>query len=192
MQLRTLVRGGACLTALFAMSAAWSADDAATVLAKCRAQSDAGERLACYDREADRLMEKTAATGSTPAAAKPETAVAGQKPAAAASQQAATSKDENFGSRGGALARAETEQKLEEAKGLPPPKMVARVTKVSSGVNGEVVMYLDNGQVWTQKKVQRNFNVKPGEEVRIEPGLLGSFMLWVADSNRTTRVTRLR
>jgi hypothetical protein len=54
----------------------------------------------------------------------------------------------------------------------------------------ELVVTLDNGQVWAQKEVGAYFPLKAGDPVAILAGTLGSFRLICG--NRATAVTRVQ
>jgi hypothetical protein len=67
--------------------------------------------------------------------------------------------------------------------------MTAVVTKITQRPRGELVMTLDNGQVWVQNEAAAYFPLKPGDTVEISVGLLDSYVLW-APFKRSTKVTR--
>ncbi|MEK7415968.1 MAG: hypothetical protein AAB263_21910, partial [Planctomycetota bacterium] len=137
----------------------------------CRAEKDDAQRLACYDREADRLAQQQPATAVPP-------------PAAGTAQ----TPEERFGYRG-VLAREEYDRDKQETRRLE--ELVATVTEISARPDGALVMTLDNGQVWRQNRPDSFFHLKVGEQVKIEPAALGSFLL-SGSSKRSTRVTRVR
>jgi hypothetical protein len=70
-------------------------------------------------------------------------------------------------------------------------QLQAQVTKVSTKPHGELVVTLENGQVWTETQTSSGARVKAGDRVTIKPGALGSFLL-VAPNGRSARVTRVR
>ena len=71
-----------------------------------------------------------------------------------------------------------------------PKRIAATVTAIDKRPRGELVLTLDNGQVWAQKEAGAYFPVKVGDPVTILAGTLGSFRLIVA--NRATAVTRVQ
>jgi hypothetical protein len=72
----------------------------------------------------------------------------------------------------------------------PAPKRIsAIVTAIETRTRGELVVTLDNGQVWAQKESGAYFPLKVGEPVTILAGTLGSFRL--ISGNRATAVTRV-
>ena len=74
-------------------------------------------------------------------------------------------------------------------QGPAPKRMSATVTAIDKRPRGELVVTLDNGQVWAQKSADRYFPLKVGDPVAILSGALGSFRL-IAGS-RATAVTRV-
>ena len=134
----------------------------------CAPEKDDARRLACFDAAVDRART---------APADPATAVAAVP----------LSKEERFGLHGGL--KREKAQEVPELQELE--QLQARVTKVSSKPHGELVVTLENGQVWTEIQPNSGARVKAGEQVTIKPGVLGSFLL-VAPNGRSTKVTRIR
>jgi hypothetical protein len=70
-------------------------------------------------------------------------------------------------------------------------QLVMEVTSVSQRPQGELVIEIANGQVWVQTEKKAGTFIKPGEQVTITAGALGSFFL-STQSGRTTRVRRVR
>ena len=134
----------------------------------CAAVKDDARRLACFDAVVDRA----------------QAAPANQAPAVAA---APLSQEEKFGLRG--ELKQEKAQKVPELQELE--QLQAQVTKVSTKPHGELVVTLENGQVWAEIQTNSGARVKVGERVTIKAGALGSFLL-VAPNGRSTRVTRVR
>ena len=66
----------------------------------------------------------------------------------------------------------------------------ATVTAIDKRPRGEIVVTLDNGQVWAQKSAERYFPIAVGDTVEILAGALGSFRLIAG--NRATAVTRVQ
>jgi hypothetical protein len=127
-----------------------------------------------------------AATAAPPAASNGVTA-SGTPPApsngVAASGAPPAPSDTEFGVHNGAL----------EAKLITPqrPKhMLAVVSAVSNRPRGELVVTLDNGQVWVQLE-PTNYPLKAGDHVEIDVGALGSYILWSPSNRRATKVTRI-
>jgi len=72
----------------------------------------------------------------------------------------------------------------------PPKRISAKVTAIDKRARGELVVTLDNGQVWAQKETGAFFPLKVGDPVAILAGTLGSFRLIAG--NRATAVTRVQ
>ena len=70
-------------------------------------------------------------------------------------------------------------------------ELSATATKIGAKPRGELVVTLDNGQVWAEIAPGSSIKVKPGDSVRIEAGTLGSFIL-IAPNGRSSKVSRVR
>lgn len=153
------------LAAMLAMPAALAGEDPHATLRTCRSEPDDAKRLACYDREADRL-----GTQAAPPAAPPLTP------------------EERFG-RTGAMIRDESDRKEQESRELG--ELRATVTEIWTRADGLMVLTLDNGQIWKQVRPDSAFRLKAGEKIRIQPAALGSYLL-SGESKRSTRVSRVK
>jgi hypothetical protein len=138
-------------------------DDLAQRVAACTHEQDDARRLACFDRAA------------VPKA--PSHAVA---PKVDATQ--------TFGVSGSELARNRDPDKPQAD--TSPKRISATVTALEKRAHGELVVTLDNGQVWAQKESGSYFPLKVGDAVAILAGTLGSFRL--ISGNRATPVTRVQ
>jgi hypothetical protein len=137
----------------------------------CAAQSDAGARLECYDVLAASIG-KSADQGSAVPPAGAATAETAAPPAAAS----------QFGIAGGKLERKKESE--------TPNQIEAVVTGVARRPRGELVVTLDNGQVWAQLAPQEYFPLKTGDAVHIAKAALGSYFMTVP-AKRGSKVTRL-
>jgi hypothetical protein len=135
-------------------------DDLAQRIAACAREPDDARRLACFD-----------------GAAAPK-AVAAPKVDATAT----------FGVHGSELARSRDDGNPESE--AAPKRISAKVTAIEKRARGELVVTLDNGQVWAQKESGAYFPLKVGDPVAILAGTLGSFRLIAG--NRATAVTRVQ
>jgi hypothetical protein len=145
------------------------AQEIPAALRACAGEKDDGARLACYDHEMARSL----------AAAPAETAT---KPVVAT-----LSPEERFGFRG------ELAREVEERAKVGSPdleRLVAKVTALSRRPTGELVMTLENGQVWIER-AGSSASVKVGDTVSIRPASLGSFLI-TGPSGRAARVSRIR
>jgi hypothetical protein len=150
----------AALLAIAAMQPALASDDLSQRIAACTREHDDARRLACFDR-----------------AAAPKAAPAAKVDAT-----------QEFGVHGSELARNRDDGDPQQDSA--PKRISARVTGNEKRARGELVVTLDNGQVWAQKEVGAFFPIKVGDAVSILAGSLGSHSLIVA--NRATAVTRVR
>lgn len=150
------------------LAAAAQADSIPAALRACAAEKEDTARLACFDRELARATE-------APLAAEP--------PAPKMTPE------ERFG-RAGDIAKAES-KRVAEAQGPGIKELTAMVVSLSRRSYGELVMTLDNGQVWAQQSPDTRFSIGAGEKVTIKAGVLNAFMAF-SPNGRSTRVTRLK
>ena len=149
--------------------------DVPAPLLACAAEQDDSRRLACFDqavarmRGSDRPDKPAAAAGATPAATPP------------AATPRVVSQEEEFGLR--------VDQKEEKPGQLS--EIVATVTDVRAKPHGELIITLANEQVWAEIAPGSKIKLKPGDTVKIESGVLRSFVL-VAPNGRSSKVSRVR
>lgn len=161
----------------------------------CAAIGDDSERLACYDRIFRAPLETAAAAGaaSTTAGAAATTTVAPTStpavaPAAAAAiAPAAATPSDDFG----LTEAAKRARDPERAKDEKSEGVTATVAAVARRPAGELLVTLDNGQVWTQVDVDQRARVVVGDTVSIKRGALSSYLL-VTQSRYATRVRRVK
>jgi hypothetical protein len=174
-------------------------------LRACASETEDSRRLSCYDEIAKALPRSgsksnaalaappVGATGSAPPALvtsavtaapvtppAPAATTAPAAPASITSQNAAASQ---FGVSNGPLQAKQSQHK--------PKLMTASVESVSSRALGQLVVTLDNGQVWVQNEALSYFPLKPGDRVEINVGAMGSYTMWVPSTRRASRVTRI-
>lgn len=70
--------------------------------------------------------------------------------------------------------------------------MTAKVSELGTLPRGELLLTLDNGQVWQQKPGDRAMRIKVGDDVTIHRASLGSFLLTSQAANGSMRVTRVK
>jgi hypothetical protein len=157
------------MAAMMAVPAATAAEGPDAALRACRGERDDSKRLACYDREVDRLGTQAASPGAAPAAPAP-------------------TPEERFG-REAAMDREAAEREEQEARQLS--ELNATVTEIWTRADGLMVLTLDNGQIWKQARPDSLFRLKVGEKVKIQPAALGSFLL-SGPTKRSTRVSRVK
>ena len=158
--LHTLVSLTLLAAVVFAQATLAADDDLPQLIAACTREQNDARRLACFDR-----------------AAAPQSAVTPKVEAT-----------ETFGVQGSELARSRDDDKPESQ--AAPKRISATVTAIEKRARGELVVTLDNGQVWAQKDVGAFFPLKVGDSVAILAGTLGSFRLIAG--KRATAVTRVQ
>jgi hypothetical protein len=136
-----------------------------SIFMACSTESDDARRLACFDTAVKQARSRPAA----PAAAAP-----------------ALTKEEKFGLRG--------DLKQEKAQQAPElaelESLSGNVAKLAAKPHGELIVTLDNGQVWYEIKANSGIRVKVGDQVTVKSGALGSYTLIA--NGRSTKVTRVR
>jgi hypothetical protein len=151
----------------------------------CASEGDDARRLSCYDREIARFDQERRAVVAPSATAEVTTAAAAATAAVSPAPTAAP--DAKFGYRGD-IARKELDEQAAATEGVD--RLEATITEVSSRAHGELVVTLDNGQVWAQKAPDSKMRLKVGDQVTIKKASLGSYVLMAA--GRSTRVTRVQ
>lgn len=153
---------------------------------RCAALDDDRARLACYDSIFGRPAAPApvdAPAGAAPAAAG---AVAGTV-AAAPAAATATNPEADFG----LTEAAKRAREPEESRERFPESISGTVAKVARQPAGELVLTLENGQVWTQVQVDARARVAVGDTVTIKKAALGSHLL-VTENRYATRVRRVK
>jgi hypothetical protein len=165
-----VVRYSACaaLWLCAATAATASPDD-------CRVVANDVQRLACYDRLFPR------AASDSVSASRPQA----MAPVPAPTSNAMSDGTDRFGltaaqQRAGGAVAAQTVDSIS-----------ASVTNLQRISSGELVIFLDNGQVWQESEPESWVPPQKGDHVTIRRALLGSFMLVTAD-HVATRVRRVR
>jgi len=69
--------------------------------------------------------------------------------------------------------------------------LTARVTQISTRPRGELVITLDNRQVWAQTGLDPDFRLEVGDQITVRTSAFGSFRLF-GSSRRFIRVTRVQ
>jgi hypothetical protein len=135
-------------------------------LRDCAAETDAGRRLSCYDRE----MERLNSSDTVPGAARPP--------------EAAPNPPQEFGL---------GEERVRKLTKAPPvsTSLTAHIAAATSLPYGRLRLVLDNGQVWEQTEEDWGFAPQSGAAVTISRGALGGF--WMATERyKKVRVKRIR
>jgi biotin carboxyl carrier protein len=160
----------AVLLSAAGLSPARAAERTTDALLACADESDDAERLRCFDAVVVSLRK-------APAPVAPAAAVA----AAPAPAAPAPTAEQKFGARGDI--KPDKHEVLSELTGT--------VTALGTKPRGELIVTLDNGQVWAEITTSSKIKLKTGDTVKIERGALGSYSL-VAPNGRSSKVSRIR
>jgi hypothetical protein len=167
-------------TAAFAVllsSTGFSSVSAAAVtneaLLACADKADDAARLRCFDAVVADLRK----TPNVP----PVAAAAIEAVKAPASAPQAASPQDRFGARGD----------LDPERHRQLSELAGKVTALGTKPHGELIVTLDNGQVWAEIATGSKVKLKTGDTVKIERGSLGSFVL-IAPNGRSSKVSRVR
>ena len=148
----------------------------------CAAIGDDAARLACYDR-----IFRAPAAAKAPSTTVGTAATTAVAPASTAVVPAAAKPPDDFGLTEAAKRARDPERAKEEKS----ESVTATVAAVGRRPAGELVVTLDNGQVWTQVEVDQRARVAAGDTVTIKRGALSSYLL-VTQSRYATRVRRAK
>ena len=155
-------------------------------IADCASQKRDATRLACFDREVAKLTQPEKSVVPTPV---DPTSPGPFAPIVATEQHKNLSpKDDEFGVSGD-LARKRAQ--ATKSVNAPLQELHASITGIKSKPYGELVLELDNGQVWEQAEQRSDVLIQPNDPVTIKPGLLGAFYLTDV-AHQTIRFRRVR
>jgi hypothetical protein len=154
----------------------------------CAKLEDSAERLACFDAAIERQRETAAAPGqSETSAAEPDDSEIPEATPAPEPQvvpaQAETSVD--------AAHPNHEEDVVSSSERELPGEYTAVVVAMRERPHGQVVVTLDNGQVWSEQYASRAFLVDVGDTVTMKKGTFSSSYQLVAPGGRGYRMTRL-
>lgn len=157
----------------------------------CLGIADPAVRLACYDAafgqggQAPARGDAQPGSGTTSVGAAAVVPPAPPPPAGAA-EASVVQGVQDFG-------LSEAQRQARDGKDVDekaPKSLEATVVKVASRPRGELVITLDNGQVWVQQEVDQRARVSAGDVVTIRKAALGSHLL-VTAGGVATRVRRV-
>lgn len=72
-----------------------------------------------------------------------------------------------------------------------PDSISGTISKLQKLLRGQWLIYLKNGQKWQQTDTAK-LNLKVGSDIRLQKGSMGAVYLFVAGSQRSIRVKRLK
>ena len=194
-----------CLSVLAFTPAPAAIDDenSAHAFLECAAMQDDARRLECFDKAAagPQPTEVLSETADLPQA-EPAVVESAAVPAAAATVSAAaiteTVAETATESQVGPETSALDEFGMNAAVAAQSPARPDELTEISATVTdvrkrgyGELVVTLENGQVWTEKEKESGFRIKEGDTVTIRQGRFGGYRM-VGRSNRSSQVVRVK
>lgn len=158
-----IVAAGAVVLSGTGFTPAKAAERTTEAMLACGDESDDAQRLRCFDAVVANLRK-----APSPAAA-PQPATPAPTP------------EQKFGARGDI--KPDRHEVLNEIS--------ATVTALGTKPHGELIVTLDNGQVWAEIAANSRIKLKTGDTVKIERGALGSYSL-VTPNGRSSKVSRIR
>lgn len=138
----------------------------------CASQTEDAARLRCYDHVVARFHEGGDST----------------RPAAGAAAVDAAKPLDQFGLTSGPILA----QRPEEERPHPLKQMSAHVAALSHRPDGNLVLRLDNEQVWEQSEQGPDLRIAPGDSITIDRGALGSYWLSATTGRHPIKVRRVR
>ena len=178
MDRRTLVAVAAVV--LVSQAAMADIDALGERILACSGEADDSRRLACYDREAGTLSAPDETVSAAAGAAQP-----GVADTENASDAAGASADDFGMNRDLARSKGvlEAEDKVREIS--------ATVVEVAKPGRRELVVTLDNGQIWIEKSATMGFRVRVGDTVIIRQGSFsGAYRMH--NRGRSSQVRRVK
>ena len=147
-------------------------------LLRCMDESDELGRLHCYDLEMALLTSTTQKTSSS--VTEDRTAEDDRGTTAGDPEEWPGKSDDRV------------EQEL-PAGGAAPQReyLTATIVKISKRGYGELVVSLENGQVWAEKIPNRSIRLSVGDNITIRQGRFGGYRLF-GRGKRSTEVTRIQ
>jgi len=195
------------------LAAGQSAEELPPELLACAEETDVARRLECFDREMANLRSAPdeAAPPMPAAVPEPEPVVAETAPAVdpvpASVTDVAAAPAATTAVAAGAVATVEaaplpapapepeTQPDPGDDFGLPdegPNEIRGKVADIMKRPYGELVILLDNGQIWEQKHRDNRFRLDIGDDVTISEGLISGYRLTGGNRNNSIQVERLK
>lgn len=156
-------------------SAQTSADALPQDLLDCADEQDLLQRLACYDREIAELEATPAAAAATDPDSVPSLHADGE-----ASVKREVAPEAAQAAPVAATAAAAAEE---------PAAISATVIEIRQRPRGEMIILLDNEQIWEQKHADTRFRLSVGDTATIKKSAFGGYRLF-GDGNRSIQVER--
>ncbi len=150
-------------------------------LKSCARISGESERLACYDTAVAAIDATLAAELATRKREAEARAMEAKRLAAIKAEQ---DKIDSFGA--GNLPKASQPASMTATA----DEIKAKIDTILSTGYDRIVVMLDNGQIWSQTEGKSLGTVKPGDEVEVKRGALGSYRMRLLRLNRVIQVLR--
>lgn len=168
-----------------------AADSIPPEILACANETDVMVRLACYDREVAAMVASPPppVKPSSVAQLPPEAPKAVPTPVAASAPIAASAAVPVATASAAPAPKAAPEDKGGFGFDRRMENITAEVVNIRKRPYGELVIYLDNDQVWEQDHVDRRFRLSIGETVTIKKGTFAGYRL-SGDGNKSIQVTR--
>lgn len=167
-----------CAGPILLVAAAHAAPILPPQILACSTEQDVIVRLACYDREVAAFVASPPepATYSPPPVRQPAPTTAVTDAPAADTRVAPATK---------------TRPEDKSGFGFDPrmDEISATVVKIREQPYGELLIWLDNDQVWEQNQLDRRFKLRVGETVTVKKGRFSGYRL-SGNSNKSIQVTR--
>jgi len=202
---------GNALWSLSTANAQTAADALPAEILACAAEADVMVRLSCYDREIAALKSRPPAPAVAPtpvSTALPSTPVIRDVPATVVAATVIPATTIPATTSVAASVPAAEVVPTPQASAAPvatvtpspdpaddfgfdrlPDDVTAEIVKIRKQPYGELIIYLDNGQVWEQKHQDRRFKLRIGETVTVKKSSVAGYRL-SGDSNKSIQVIR--
>jgi len=158
----------------------------------CAEEADVMVRLSCYDRETTALKSKppVPAAAPTPVISDAPSSVAAAPASVTASVPAAEAVPMPQASAAPAATVAPSPDPVDDfGYDRPLGDITAEIVRIQKQPYGELIIHLDNGQIWEQKHLDRRFKLSVGETVTVKKSTVAGFRL-SGDSNKSIQVKR--
>jgi cell shape-determining protein MreC len=152
-------------------------------LKACTRISNEIARLSCYDGV---VVSFDASLATEITARKQETLTRQTEKKRLAELKSAQNKVDSFG------ANNLPPERQPEVRVKIPDVLEAKIETISYDPFNNIVALLDNGQTWVQTESQALPRVRPGDDVQIKRGALGSYRMVIVRMNRALQVKRRR
>jgi len=180
---------------LLASASATASQSLLAVVRSCSAQTDDVARLQCYDRGVAQLKEVADSRDTDPRCPKldsDDTQVSQKSTSAAQPASTGPTKTANATDQFGLTSGQVLRNQSGEGQGKVVKRLSAQIVTLSHKSGGNLILQLDNGQVWEQTEDGPDLHIGPGDAVKIDRGLLGAFWLSGASGRVAVKVQRVQ